>query len=106
MTGANEGQANLFSKPVATQTGTVINDRCIIQTEGDYRIVIVSGIVLAQYAVKDAMAESYAMVSLVEQGWASQKEVARAFGVSTRSVRRYQCRLDAGDLPALGRSRG
>ncbi len=106
MTGANEGQANLFSKPVATQTGTVINDRCIIQTEGDYRIVIVSGIVLAQYAVKDAMAESYAMVSLVEQGWASQKEVARAFGVSTRSVRRYQCRLDAGGLPALGRSRG
>jgi transposase len=106
MTGANEGQPNLFSKPAAITTGIVINDRCIIQTEGDYRIVIVSGIVLAQYAVRDQMAESYAMVSLVEQGWASQKEVARAFGVSTRSVRRYQCRLDAGGLPALGRSRG
>jgi len=46
------------------------------------------------------------MVSLVEQGWASQKEVTRAFGCSTRSVRRYQCRLDAGGLPALGRPRG
>jgi transposase len=106
MTGENEGQRNLFPEPATTTTGTVINDRCIIHSEGDYRIVIVSGIVLAHYAVNDQMAESYAMVSLVEQGWASQREVARAFDRSTRSVRRYQCRLDAGGLSALGRSRG
>jgi transposase len=106
MTGANREQRNLFSKPAVATTSTVINDRCIIHSEGDYRIVIVSGIVLAHYAVNDQMAESYAMVSLVEQGWASQKEVARAFGCSTRSVRRYQCRLNAGGLSALGRSCG
>jgi len=106
MTGANERQRNLFPKPAAAAAGILINDRCLIRTEQDYRIVIVSGIPLAQYAVSDQMAESYAMVSLVEQGWASQKEVARAFGCSTRSVRRYQCRLDSGGLPALGRPRG
>ncbi len=89
MAGANEGQRNLFPKPAAATTGTVINDRCLIRAEQDFRIVIVSGIVMAQYAVSDQMAESYAMVSLVEQGWATQKEVARAFGCSTRSVRRY-----------------
>ena len=106
MTGANEPQRNLFPKPADATAGIQINHRCLIRTEQDYRIVIVSGIPLAQYAVSDQMAESYAMVSLVEQGWASQKEVARAFGCSTRSVRRYQCRLDSGGLPALGRPRG
>ncbi len=106
MTGANERQRNLFPKAADATTGIPINDRCLIRTEQDHRIVIVSGIPLAQYAVSDQMAESYAMVNLVEQGWASQKEVARAFGCSTRSVRRYQCRLDSGGLPALGRPRG
>jgi len=106
MTGASERQQNLFPKPADVTTGIAINDRCIIHTEQDHRIVIVSGIPLAQYAVSDQMAEGYTMVSLVEQGWASQKEVARAFGCSTRSVRRYQCRFDAGGLPALGRPRG
>jgi transposase len=106
MTGADEGQRNLFPKPADVTTGITINDRCIIHSEQDYRIVIVSGIPLAQYLVRDQMAECYAMVSLVEQGWASQTEVARAFGCSTRSVRRYQCRFNAGGLSALGRSRG
>jgi transposase len=106
MTGANERQRNLFPKPTDATAGIPINDRCLIRTEQDYRIVIVSGIPLAQYAVRDQMAESYAMVSLVEQGWASQNEVARAFDCSTRSVRRYQCRFDTGGLPALGRRRG
>jgi DNA-binding CsgD family transcriptional regulator len=106
MTGANERQCNLFPKPADETAAILINDRCLIRTEHDCRIVIVSGIPLAQYAVSDQMAESYAMVNLVEQGWASQKEVARAFGCSTRSVRRYQRRLDSGGLPALGCPRG
>jgi len=46
------------------------------------------------------------MVSLVEKGWANQKEITRAFGCSTRNARRYQYHLDAGGLPALGRARG
>ena len=68
--------------------------------------MIVSGIPLAHYEVGDQAAESYAMVKPVELGWASQKEVARAFGCSTRRVRRYQNRMDKGGLPALGRPRG
>ncbi len=106
MTGADKGQGNLFPEPVGATIGTTINDRCLIRTQHQFRIVIVSGIVLAQYAVDDRIAESYAMVNLVEQGWASQKEVARAFDCSTRSVRRYQRRLDSGGLAALGNPRG
>jgi hypothetical protein len=68
--------------------------------------VIVSGIVLAQYAVDDRMAEAYAMVSLVEQGWADQDDVARAFARAARTLRRYQRRVEAGGLAALGRPHG
>ena len=53
---------------------------------------------------RDRMAEAHAMVSLVEQGWASQNEVARAFGCSVRTVRRYQRRFEEGGLAALGRT--
>ena len=57
-------------------------------------MVLVAGIVLAQYAPTDRMAEAYAMVHLVEQGWASQQEVAQAFDYSARTLRRYQQRFD------------
>lgn len=105
MTGAEE-QAQLFSELVVPADTTVINDRCLIRTENGFRIVIVSAIVLLQYAVDDRMAEAYAMVSLVEQGWADQKQVARAFSCSVRSVRRYQRRFNRGGLAALGRTGG
>ena len=32
------------------------------------------------------MSEAHAMVSLVEQGWADQNDVARAFGYSARTA--------------------
>jgi len=67
---------------------------------------MVSGVVIAQYALGDRMAEAHAMVSLIDQGWADQKEVARAFGCSARSARRHQRRFEDGGLPALGRCRG
>lgn len=105
MAGAN-GQRNLFPKSVEPEATIVVNDRCLIRTEHNYRVVIVSGIVLAQYPVGDRMAEAYAMVSLVEQGWADQNDVARAFGRSARSIRRYQRRFGAGGLVALGRAGG
>jgi transposase len=69
-------------------------------------VVIVAGVVITQYALGDQMAEAYAMVSLIDQGWAEQKEVARAFGCSARSVRRHQRRFEKGGLPALGHRRG
>ena len=52
------------------------------------------------------MAEAYAMVNLVEQGWADQNDVAQAFLRSVRTVRRYQERFAGGGLAALGQCRG
>ena len=46
------------------------------------------------------------MVNLVEQGWASQQEVARAFRCSVRTLRRHQQRFEGGGLAALGRQSG
>jgi DNA-binding CsgD family transcriptional regulator len=105
MAGAQR-QQSLFVQPVRDAGSIVVNDRCMVRTELDNRVVVVSGIVLAQYDVADRMAESYAMVSLVEQGWASQREVARAFRCSVRTVRRHQLRFAAGGLTALGRRDG
>jgi transposase len=84
----------------------VINERCLARSQNGYCVVLVSGIVLAQYASNDRMAEAYAMVSLVEQGWADQTEVARAFACSVRTVRRHQRRFEAGGLAALGHTHG
>lgn len=83
-----------------------INDRCQIRTEEGHRVVIVSGIPVAHYAVTDRMAEAHAMVSLVEQGWADQNDVARAFDCSARTLRRDQRRYEEGGLAALGQPRG
>ena len=98
-----DGQASDTSNP---ETIRVINDRCEVRTQDGHRLVIVSGGPLAQYALGDRMAESYAMVSLVEQGRAKQGDVAQAFGCSTRTVRRHQRRFEDGGLAALGRSSG
>ena len=84
----------------------VINGRCSLRTQDGSRVVLVSGMPLAQYAVGDRMSEALAMVNLVDQGWADQDDVAKAFGCSARTVRRHQRRFEEGGLPALGRSDG
>src|SRR5436190_20257153 len=96
-------QRALFSERCAPENTIVVNDRCLVRTRDGHRVVVVSGIVLAQYAVGDRMAEAHAMVSLVDQGWADQNDVARAFAHSARSLRRYQSRFETGGLAALGR---
>jgi transposase len=83
-----------------------INGRCFLQTRDGHRVVLVSGLPLAQYAVGDRMSEANAMVSLVKLGWADQNDVARAFGYSVRTLRRYQERFAEGGLAALGRPNG
>jgi hypothetical protein len=83
-----------------------INDRCLVRTQDGRRVVIAAGVVLAQYALDDRMAESYAMVNLVEQRLATQVDVARAFGCSTRTLRRHQRLFADGGLAVLGRSPG
>ncbi|MDO8543831.1 MAG: helix-turn-helix domain-containing protein [Opitutaceae bacterium] len=78
----------------------------MLRTENGRRMVIVSGIVLAHYAVGDRIAEAHARVALVEQGWADQNDVARVFGCCARTVRREQRRFDDGGMAALGQADG
>jgi hypothetical protein len=96
----------LFPDPGVPAGTRFINERCVLRDDGLHRIVLVTGFPLAQYAVGDRMAEAHVMVSLVDQGWASQNDVARAFGCSTRTLRRHQHRHEDGGLAALGRPRG
>ena len=97
---------DLFPKAHNPEYLRVINERCLLRSQDGHRVVVVSGIVLAQYASSDSMAEAHAMVSLVEQGWANQIEIARAFACSARTVRRHQRRFEAGGLAALGHTGG
>lgn len=99
-------QGELFAPAVPVEGVEVINVQCVVRTASGHRVVLVAGIVLAQYAVGDRMAEAQAMVNLVERGWADQNDVARAFGYSARTVRRNQERLEEGGLAALGQPRG
>ena len=99
-------EVELFVFEGAPSGTVVINDRCSLRTEDGHRVVIVCGGAVWPHRVGDRMAEAYAMVGLVEEGWADQVDVARAFGCSTRTVRRYQRRLEVGGLAALGRPRG
>ena len=97
---------DLFPEVRNPENVCVINSRCMVRSQEGHCVVLVSGIALAQYARSDRMAEAYAMVNLVEQGWASQQEVARAFACAARTVRRHQRRLEEGGLAALGRTGG
>ena len=102
---AGAAQRDLFPGEGSSDT-VAVNARCQVRTREGHRVVLVAGLPVAQYAVGDAMAEAQAMVQLVEQGWAEQVEVARAFACSTRTVRRHQRRFEEGGLPALGRPGG
>jgi len=97
---------DLFPEARNPESLRVINARCLVRSQNGYCVVLVSGMVLAQYALGDRMAEAHAMVSLVEQGWANQNEVARVFDCSVRTVRRHQQRFEEGGLVALGQSEG
>lgn len=97
---------DLFPETLTPDGSILVNDRCMVRTKDQHRIVIVAGIPLAHYVVGDRMAEAYAMVTLVEQGWADQNDVAKGFGCTERTVRRYQRRFEQRGLPGLGRPRG
>jgi transposase len=84
----------------------ILNERCMLRTQHGHCVLLVSGMILAQYEVTDYLAEAHAMVSLVDQGWANQVEVARTFNCSTRTVRRNQRRFEESGLAALGQPRG
>jgi transposase len=94
-----------LSAPLASGT-VVINGRCTLRTEGEYRVLFVAGLPFHHYNVGDAVAEAYAMVMLVDNGYATQREVARAFGSCERTVRRHVDRYHEGGMAALARRCG
>ena len=98
-------QALPLPLPAASNT-VVINARCGLRIEADQRVIAVAGLPVHHYRAEDAVAEAYAMVFLVESGFAQQAEVARAFARSVRSVRRYQRRYAQGGMAALVRPEG
>lgn len=84
----------------------VLNGHCLLRTQDCHCVVLVCGIVLAQFSSADSLAAAHAMVSLVEQGWATQSEVAQAFACTVRTVRRHQRRFEEGGLSNLARANG
>jgi hypothetical protein len=83
-----------------------VNDHVHFSTEGTERLIFVHGVVFAHHDISDRAAEAYAMVSLFETGYANKNEIARAFSITTRSLRRYQERLETGGLAAIARPEG
>src|SRR5262249_25193757 len=93
--------------PSPTPSNTVvINARCSLRTEAEQRVIVIAGLPVHHYRAEDAVAEAYAMVHLVEAGFAEQTDVARAFGRSVRTVRRLQKRYVHGGMAALSREEG
>jgi len=90
----------------AASNTVVINARCSLRIEADQRVIVVGGLPVHHYRAEDAVAEAYAMVFLVESGFAQQTDVARAFDRSVRTVRRHQARYVQGGMAALGREEG
>jgi hypothetical protein len=83
----------------------VVNDRVSIHTEGFRRVILVHGVIIAHYDQNDHAAEEYAMLTLLNSGYAEQEEIASAFNCSSRRIRRYPERFESGGLPALGRGK-
>ena len=99
-------QLALALPPPPASNTVVINGRCQLRFEDSQRVIVVAGLPVHHYQVEDTVAEAYAMVLLVESGFAQQVEVARAFGHSERTIRRYQTRYAKGGMAALGQGRG
>jgi hypothetical protein len=96
-----------LSLPVSSSRETVaINARCVLRRQGEVRVVSVAGIPMHHWVEGDRIAQAHAMVNLLQCGHAEQTEVARAFGCSTRTVRRLQRRYEVAGVSGLGKAPG
>jgi transposase len=99
-------QQELPLPPLVSSGPLSINARCALRAEGEHRVVVVAGLPVHHYSAQDAVAEAYAMVLLVDAGYATQREVAVAFDCSARTVRRNQERYHEGGMAALATRSG
>ena len=74
--------------PAASNT-VVINARCTLRIEAGQRVIVVAGLPMHHYRAEDAIAEAYAMVFLVESGFAQQTDVERAFARFPRAAAQW-----------------
>jgi transposase len=99
-------QQDLPLQPPVPSGSLLINARCTLRSESEHRVVVVGGLPVQHYSVKDVVAAAYAMVFLVDAGYATQREVAVAFGCCERTVRRHQARYHDGGMAALATRSG
>jgi transposase len=99
-------QLALTLPPLAASNTVVINVRCTLRREDEQCVIVVAGLPVHHYRADDAVAQAYAMVLLVESGFAQQSEVAQTFGIAVRTVRRYQERYAQDGMVGLGREAG
>jgi prepilin-type processing-associated H-X9-DG protein len=100
-------QSQLFTQlSLPGSSVLMVNDRVSFQTEDDQRVIYVQGVIFAHYSRQDRCAEAYALVTLYESGYADQNDLARCFSYSTRTLRRYQQRLESGGLSVVARQGG
>jgi transposase len=99
-------QLALVLPATAASNTVVINARCTLRREDEQCVIVVGGLPVHHYRADDSVAQAYAMVLLVESGFAQQTEVARAFSVAERTVRRYQERYAQDGMVGLGREAG
>ncbi|MBV9483749.1 MAG: hypothetical protein JO249_23810 [Acidobacteria bacterium] len=102
----NPDQEQLFIDPSPSPNTVFVNERVSFQTEDQQRMILVHGVVFSHYSLQDRAAEAYSLVKLFESGYADQNDLARCFGYSARTLRRFQERLQSGGLNSLARSRG
>lgn len=97
-----ENQILLRLSPSLLESRTdVLNARCTLRTEGSRRVVVVSGVAVHSYSEDDEVTKRYVMVSLVEAGHATQGEVAQAFGLAERTLRRLARRYEKAGIEGL-----
>src|SRR3989441_12808721 len=99
-------QKELLSIPPPPDGAIYVSDQVSFRTEGTQRVISVHGVVFANYDLEDRAAEAYAMITLTESGYATQIQIARSFGYTARSLRRYEKRFEAGGVGALVRGPG
>jgi len=96
-----------LSLPAESHSQTIlVNARCTLRVEDGQRVVVVAGLPVHHFSANDPVAEAYAMVLLVDSGFATQREVARVFGRSVRTVRRHQQRYAERGMAGLATRSG
>ena len=96
-----------WSLPAQPHSETVlVNARCTLRGEDGQRVLVVAGLPVHHFSANDPVAEAYAMVLWVDSGFATQREVARAFGCSVRTVRRPQQRYAERGMAGLATRSG